>query len=312
MSQSPSRAAPASEQRSGILFAISAYGLWGFMPIYFILLEPAGPFEIVAWRVLFSVVFCALLIVVLRRGGTVARIFRDRRTVLVLGLAGVLVFINWQTYVIAVLLGRVNEAALGYFINPIVTVLLGVIVLRERLRVAQWGAVSLSAIAVLILAINYGEIPWISLILAFSFGLYGLAKKRVGPRVDALTGLALETAWLTPIAIVQLVFVGLTSGIVFGTAGVTNTLLLAAAGIVTSVPLLLFAAAARRLPLVVIGFVQYLTPILQFVIGTFILHEAMPPERWVGFSLVWLALIILSIDMVLHARSVRRALPLPG
>jgi chloramphenicol-sensitive protein RarD len=232
--------------------------------------------------------------------------------VLVLGLAGVLVFINWQTYVIAVLLGRVNEAALGYFINPIVTVLLGVIVLRERLRVAQWGAVSLSAIAVLILAINYGEIPWISLILAFSFGLYGLAKKRVGPRVDALTGLALETAWLTPIAIVQLVFVGLTSGIVFGTAGVTNTLLLAAAGIVTSVPLLLFAAAARRLPLVVIGFVQYLTPILQFVIGTFILHEAMPPERWVGFSLVWLALIILSIDMVLHARSVRRALPLPG
>ena len=312
MSQSPSPVVPPSEQRSGILFAFGAYGLWGFMPIYFVVLEPAGPFEIVAWRVLFSVPFCALVIVVLRRGGTVARILRDRRTVLLLGIAGVLVFINWQTYVIAVLLGRVNEAALGYFINPIVTVLLGVLVLHERLRVTQWVAVGLSGVAVLVLAVNYGEFPWISLILAFSFGLYGLAKKRVGPRVDALTGLALETAWLTPIAIAQLVFVGLTSGIVFGTAGVTNTLLLAAAGIVTSVPLLLFAAAARRLPLVVIGFVQYLTPILQFVIGTFILHEAMPPERWVGFSLVWLALIILSIDMVLHARSVRRALPLPG
>lgn len=142
--------------------------------------------------------------------------------------------------------------------------------------------------------------------------MYGLAKKRVGPRVDALTGLAVETVWLTPIAIVQLVVVGLTSGIVFGNAGVANTLLLAAAGIVTSVPLLLFAAAARRLPLVVNGFVQYLTPILQFVIGTFILHETMPFERWVGFSLVWLALIILSVDMAIHARSLRRAAPLPG
>lgn len=305
-------AKPGSEQRSGLLFAFAAYGLWGFMPIYFLALAPAGPFEIVAWRVIFSVVFCAIVIVGLRRGGAIARIFRDRRTVLFLGLAGVLVFINWQTYVIAVLLGRVNEAALGYFINPIVTVLLGVLVLQERLRAMQWVAVTISAVAVLVLAIAYGEFPWISLILAFSFGLYGLAKKRVGPRVDALTGLAVETAWLTPIAIGQLVFVGLTSGIVFGTAGAANTLLLAAAGIVTSVPLLLFAAAARRLPLVVIGFVQYLTPLMQFVIGTFFLHEVMPPERWVGFSLVWLALAILSADMALHARSVRRALPLPG
>ncbi len=282
------------------------------MPIYFVLLEPAGPFEIVAWRVLFSVVFCGLIILVLRRFRPLFSILRDKRAVLLLGVAGVLVFINWQFYVIAVASGRVNEAALGYFINPIVTVLLGVLVLHEKLRVMQWIAVSLSAVAVIVLAVNYGEFPWISLILAFSFGLYGLAKKRVGPRVDALSGLAVETAWLTPIAIVQLVFVGLTSGIVFGTAGVANTVLLATAGIVTSVPLLLFAAAARRLPLVVIGFVQYLTPILQFVIGTFILHEAMPPERWVGFSIVWLALVILSIDMGFHARSVRRALPLPG
>ncbi|GAA3732775.1 EamA family transporter RarD [Leifsonia bigeumensis] len=303
---------PAGSTRSGTLFAFAAYGLWGFMPIYFLVLAPAGPFEIVAWRVLFSVIFCALIILMLRRWGTVRRLLRDRRTMLTLGLAGVLVFLNWQVYVIAVVSGRVNEAALGYFINPIVTILIGVIVLREKLRPVQWMAVAVSAIAVIVLAVNYGAFPWISLALAFSFGLYGLVKKRVGPRVDALTGLAVETAWLTPIAIVQLVFVGATTGVVFGTAGVANTVLLAAAGIVTSVPLLLFAAAARRLPLVIIGFVQYLTPVLQFLIGTFIMHEAMPLERWIGFSLVWLALVVLSTDMVLHARSVRRASPLPG
>ncbi len=305
-------ATSAPERRGGLLYAIAAYGLWGFIPIYFLALAPTGPFEIVAWRVLFSVVFCGLIILVLRRGRTLLGLLRDRRTVLMLGLAGLLVFLNWQVYVIAVVSGRVNEAALGYFINPIVTVLLGVIVQRERLRATQWAAVAVSAVAVVVLGFAYGAFPWISLALAFSFGLYGLVKKRVGPRVDALTGLAVETAWLTPVAIIQLIFVGATTGVVFGTAGVANTVLLAASGIVTSVPLLLFAAAARRLPLVVVGFVQYLTPILQFLIGTFIMHEAMPFERWVGFSLVWLALILLSTDMVLHARSVRRASPLPG
>ena len=312
MSPSSPPAQAALTQRAGILYAFAAYGFWGFMPIYFLTLDPAGPFEIVVWRVLFSLVFCALIIVVMRKWGAVRTVLRDRRSVLLLGLAGVLVFINWQVYVIAVMTGHVNEAALGYFINPIVTVLLGVIVLKERLRVLQWVAVGMSTIAVLVLAINYGVFPWISLVLAFSFGLYGLVKKGVGPRVDALTGLAVETAWLAPIAIVQLFIVGATTGVVFGTAGVSNTVLLAAAGIITSVPLLLFAAAARRLPLFVIGFIQYLTPILQFFIGTFILLEAMPPERWVGFSLVWLALIIFSVDMMFHARTVRRASPLPG
>ncbi len=312
MSQSSSPTPPALTQRSGIIFAFAAYGFWGFMPIYFLALDPTGPFEIVVWRVLFSLLFCALTILVLRKWGAVRAVLRDRRTVLLLGLAGVLVFINWQVYVIAVVTGHVNEAALGYFMNPIVTVLLGVIVLHERLRGMQWAAVSISAIAVIVLAVNYGVFPWTSLILAVSFGLYGLVKKGVGPRVDALTGLAVETAWLAPIAIVQLLIVGATTGVVFGNAGVANTVLLVAAGVVTSVPLLLFAAAARRLPLFIIGFIQYLTPILQFMIGTFILLEAMPPERWVGFSLVWLALILLSIDMMFHARSVRRASPLPG
>jgi len=302
----------APDSRGGLLYAFAAYGLWGFMPIYFLLLAPAGPFEIVAWRVLFSVLFCALAILVLRRGGTLARVMRDRRTMLALGIAGALIFVNWQVYVIAAVTGRVNEAALGYFINPIVTVLLGVIVLSEKLRAMQWVAVGISTVAVIVLAVYNGSFPWISIVLAFSFGLYGLVKKQVGGKVDALTGLAVETAWLTPLAIGQLVVVGATTGIVFGGAGAVNTTLLVAAGIVTSVPLLLFAAAARRLPLFIIGFVQYLTPIMQFLIGTFILHEAMPFERWVGFSLVWLALALFSVDRVLHARSVRRALPLPG
>ena len=304
--------ATAAHQRSGVLFAVSAYGLWGFMPVYFLVLAPAGPIEIVAWRVLFSLVFCAILIALTRKWRIVRSVLKDRRTMLALGLAGLLVFINWQIYVFAAVTGHVNEAALGYFINPIVTVLLGVLVLRERLRTTQWVAVGISAVAVIVLAVNYGTFPWISLALAFSFGLYGLMKKRVGSRVDAVTGLAIETAWLMPLAILQLVFVGATTGVVFGTAGTGNTLLLAAAGIVTSVPLLLFAAAARRLPLVIIGFVQYLTPILQFLFGTFIMLEAMPPERWLGFSLVWVALIVLSSDMVLHARALRRASPLPG
>ncbi|MEO7348965.1 MAG: EamA family transporter RarD [Terrimesophilobacter sp.] len=312
MSQTSPSSHPPLTQRAGIIYAFAAYGFWGFMPIYFLALDPAGPFEIVVWRVLFSLVFCALIIVIMRKWGAVRTVLRDRRSVLLLGLAGVLVFINWQVYVLAVVTGHVNEAALGYFINPIVTVLLGVLVLKERLRVTQWIAVALSAVAVLVLAINYGVFPWISLVLAFSFGLYGLVKKGVGPRVDALTGLAVETAWLAPLAIVQLLLVGATTGVVFGAAGLGNAVLLAAAGIVTSVPLLLFAAAARRLPLVIIGFIQYLTPTLQFLIGTFILLEAMPPERWVGFSLVWLALIILSFDMLIHARSIRRASPLPG
>ena len=308
----PTFTATDAHQRSGALFALSAYGLWGFMPVYFLALAPAGPIEIVAWRVLFSLVFCALLIVFGHKWKIVTLILRERRMLFTLGLAALLIFINWQVYVFAAVTGRVNEAALGYFINPIVTVLLGVLVLRERLRAAQWVAVGISSVAVIVLAVNYGAFPWISLALAFSFGLYGLIKKRVGPRVDAVTGLGVETAWLVPLAIAQLIFVGATGGVVFGTAGIGNVLLLAAAGIVTSVPLLLFAAAARRLPLVVIGFIQYLTPILQFLFGTFIMLEAMPPERWVGFSLVWLALIVLSTDMAIHARALRRALPLPG
>jgi chloramphenicol-sensitive protein RarD len=297
-----------STYRTGLVFGGLSYALWGALPLYFLLLAPSGAFEIVAWRVLFSLVFCALIITVTRTWTVLGQALRQRRLVWTMGLAGVFIFINWQTYVIAATTGHVVEAALGYFINPIVTVLLGVFVLRENLRRLQWVAIVVSCVAVVVLAVGYGSLPWISLILAFSFGLYGLIKKRVGPSVDAVTGLTLETAWLAPVAVVQLVVVSGLSGITFGTVSPWHTASLLAAGIITAVPLLLFAAAARRLPLTVLGLIQFVAPVLQFLVGVVILNEAMPFERWVGFGLVWVALIILMVDMVASGRSPRRSI----
>ena len=308
----PGPRVPHSDDSRGLLFAVLAYGLWGVLPLYFLLLAPSGAVEVVAWRVLFSLVFCALLITVLRRWRSLAAVLRQPRVVFTMGLAGLLIYINWTIYVFAALNGQVVEAALGYFINPIVTVFLGVLVLHERLRRIQWVAVGISLLAVIVLTVGYGAPPWISLALAFTFGFYGLIKKRVGGSVDALTGLTLETAWLAPVAIVQLVVVAGLSGLTFGTVSTWHTLGLLGAGIVTAVPLLLFAAAARRLPLTVIGLVQFVAPVLQFVVGVFVLQEPMPPERWAGFALVWVALIILTVDMVHHARRSRRpTLPTP-
>ena len=293
--------------RSGLAFAIAAYALWGFLPIYFIALEPAGPIEIVGWRVLLSLVFCLLLLTVTRAWRPFMALVRDRRILFTMGLAGVLIFVNWSTYVYATLTGQVVEAALGYFINPIVTVFLGVLVLRERLNVTQWIAVGISIVAVIVLAIGNGQLPWIALVLAFSFGFYGLIKKRVGPKVDAVSGLTLETAWLAPLAVAQLVFVAMTSGLTMGTVSPWHSALLLMAGVVTAVPLLLFAAASRRLPLIFMGFIQYFAPFIQFLVGVFILQEPMPPERWIGFGLVWLALLVLTFDLIRSARSARRA-----
>jgi chloramphenicol-sensitive protein RarD len=290
----------------GIVYAVAAYLIWGFLPLYFIALAPTGPFEIVAWRVVFSLVFCAIAIVVTRAWRAFAAILKRPRVVLIMGAAGVLIYLNWQTYVYATTSDQVVEASLGYFINPIVTVLLGVIVLRERLRVTQWVAIGVSVIAVVVLTVGYGKLPWIALVLAFSFGLYGLVKKQVGRDVDALSGLTLETAWLTPVAIVQLIVVGATTGVTFGHVSVWNTVALIAAGVITAVPLLFFAAASRRLPLIVMGFIQYFTPLLQLVVGVVLLREPMPLERWIGFGLVWVALVVLTVDMVLAVRIQRR------
>jgi chloramphenicol-sensitive protein RarD len=218
----------------------------------------------------------------------------------------VLIYVNWQTYVIGATSGQVVETALGYFINPIVTILLGVIILGERLRIMQWVALGISVVAVGVLTVGFGSVPWIALILAFSFGLYGFVKKRVGPSVDAVSGLTLETLWLLPVATVQAIIVAATpSGLAFGSSGLGHVVLMVGAGVVTAVPLLLFASAAKRLPLVYMGFIQYVAPILQFLFGVFIMGEPMPTERWLGFGLVWLALIVLTVDMIRTTRAGR-------
>jgi chloramphenicol-sensitive protein RarD len=307
--QSPT--GPRSAAKTGLIFAISAYGSWGVLPLYFLLLAPTGAFEIVAWRVLFSLVFCGVLIVATRAWRPLLAALRSSRIAWTMGLAGVLIYVNWQTFILGTLSGHVVETALGYFINPIITVLLGVLVLKERLRAAQWAAVAISFVAVLVLSVGYGRVPWISLILACSFGLYGLIKKRVGGHLDALSGLTLETIWLTPVAIIQLVVVSLISGLTFGTVSPLHTIALIGSGVLTAVPLLFFAAASRRLPLTTMGLVQYLAPVLQFIAGVAILHEPMPPGRWLGFGLVWLALIVLTVDMIRAGRAGRRPVAEP-
>jgi chloramphenicol-sensitive protein RarD len=278
------------------------------MPLYFVLLAPVGPFEVVAARILLALGFCAILLTITRSWRTLWNLMRQPRVLGIMAIAGVLIYVNWQTYIFAILAGHVVEGALGYFINPIVTVVLGVVFLRERLRIAQWIAVGISSIAILVIAIGYGSFPWIALTLAFSFGLYGFIKKRVGAQVDAVSGLTIETALLLPVALVILGIVAATSGIVTGTVGLPHLILTLFAGAVTATPLLLFAAAARRLPLVYIGLTQYLAPVLQFIIGVVILHEDMPLERWIGFALVWVALMVLTADALATGRARRASL----
>lgn len=294
-------------QGTGLIYAVVAYGLWGFLPGFFLLLAPASPWEIVAFRILMSLVFCAILLTVTRGWRAFAGLSRQPRVLFTMGLAGVLIYINWQVFVLATLTGHVVEGSLGYFINPIITVALGVVVLRERLRPLQWTAVGISVVAIFVIAFGYGEFPWIALALALSFGFYGFIKKRVGAQVDAVSGLTLETAWLTPVAIVQLLVTAATVGLTFGTVSPVHTALMISTGVITATPLLLFAAAARRLPLVALGLTQYLAPILQFLTGVFLLQEPMPLERWIGFGLVWVALVLLTVDMVRAARTGRRA-----
>ncbi|WP_435738728.1 EamA family transporter RarD [Cellulosimicrobium sp. PMB13] len=293
--------------RRGVLFGASAYVLWGAMPLYFPLLEPAGPLEIIAHRVVWSLVVCVLLLVVARQLGRFGRVLRSPRTLALLGVAGVLVATNWTIYVYGVLSGHVLDAALGYFVNPLVTVLLAVVVLRERLRPAQWVALAIGTAAVAVIAVGVGRVPWIALGVAFSFGLYGLVKNRVGRSVEALPGLAAETTTIAPLALAYLAWLGATGNGTFSPDDPGHALLLASSGLVTAVPLLLFSSAARRIPLSLVGMLQYLAPVLQFLCGVLVFHEHMPPARWAGFVLVWLALVVLTVDGVHAARATRLA-----
>lgn len=297
------------EETLGGVYAFVAYFLWGFMPLYFLTLAPTGPWEVVSWRILFSLLFCAILLTVTRTWSKLFAILRNRRLVFWTIIAGLLIYVNWQVFLISTLTGHVIEGSLGYFINPIVTVLLGVLVLHERLRTAQWVAIGIAGLAVAVIIVGYGTFPWMALTLAASFGTYGLVKKQIGPEVDAVSGLTLESLWLAPIAVVQVVVVGMTSGLTIGSAGAGHAVLLTLAGVVTAVPLLLFAAGARRAPLTVIGLLQFVAPIMQFLTGWWLMGEPMPLERWIGFGLVWLALVVLTVDSLLSARRSRTSSP---
>jgi chloramphenicol-sensitive protein RarD len=292
----------ARERAIGGVYAFTAYFMWGFLPLYFLLLVPTGPWELVAWRIVLSLGFCVILLTVMRGWGRLIAIMRQPRLLLLTGLAGALIYVNWQVFIVAALSGHVIETSLGYFMNPIATVLLAVLVLRERLRMTQWIAIGIAAVAVTVIVVGYGAFPWIALSLATSFSLYGLVKKKIGPSVDAVSGLTLETLWLMPVAGVILIVVGATTGITMGASGGWHALLLSLAGVITATPLLFFAAGARRVSLTVIGLLQFVAPILQFIIGAWLLGEEMTLERWIGFVLVWVALTVLTVDSLIYAR----------
>ncbi|MFQ6172341.1 EamA family transporter RarD [Oryzobacter sp. R7] len=295
------------ELRRGTLFGFLAYGIWGLFPLYFAALAPAGAWEILAHRILWTLAFCAVVLVAVRDLSWVRPLVRNRRLAAGITVAAVLIAANWVIYVLAVLTGRTYEAALGYFLNPVVTVALGVFVLGERLRPLQWAAVGVGAVASVYLAVGGGVVPWIPLALAFSFGLYGLTKKKVGASLQAMHSLAAETAVLAPVAVVVLLVLSSRGAMTFSGHGGWHTALLVLAGVVTAVPLLLFAAAARRIPLVTVGLIQFITPVLQLVVGVVVLGEHVSAALWVGFGIVWVALVLLTVDSVRHARRRRPA-----
>lgn len=293
-----------SHMRTGLFYAIITYLMWGMLPLYFNLMADASPVEIVASRVVFSLIFCAALLPMLKLTSGFVEVLRNRRATLVLFAASLLIGVNWFIYVLATTTGRTIDASLGYFINPLVSVSLGVIFLKERLRVAQWVAVGLSAVAVLIMSVVYGQVPFIGLGLAFSFGIYGLLKSRVGGTVAPVVSLSLETLLLIPVALLALVWVqGTGQSTMFTTPG--RFLLLASTGVVTAVPLIAFAAAAKRLPLTVIGMVQYLGPSIQFFLAVFVLKDHIGAEKWLGLSIIWVALVIFTADAVRASRTSR-------
>jgi chloramphenicol-sensitive protein RarD len=300
------RSGGVSEPGLGTLLAFAAYGIWGLFPLYCDALRPAGAWEILAHRILWTLLLCVVVLVVLRDFAWIRPILHQPKLLGGLALAAIFVGTNWVIYVAAVTAGHTSEAALGYFLNPLVTVALGVLVLGERLRGLQWVAVGIGVVAALFLGVTGGRVPVIALSLAVSFALYGLIKKKVGAVLPALHGLTVETLVLAPVAAVTLVVVSQHGGLEFGNDP-TRTWLLVASGVVTGVPLLCFAAAARRIPLVSIGLIQFVTPVLQLLCAVLFLNEHMPGERWVGFAIVWLALLVLTADSLLALRGNRAA-----
>lgn len=289
--------------KKGILAGIGAYTLWGLFPIYWRLLEEVPAIEILANRMVWSFVFVAILLTIQKDWDWLREVIHNRRIVLTYTLAAILLSINWFTYIWAVNAGYVVEASLGYFINPLVNILLGVIFFGEKLRSGQVAAVVLAGLGVVYLTLNYGSLPWIALVLAFTFGMYGLIKKTA--RLESMHGFSLETLVLFLPAVGYLFFRQVNGQGALVTQGAGVTLLLILAGPVTSIPLLLFGFSARRIPLSMLGFIQYIAPTLQFMLGVFVYKEPFPPARLVGFSIIWLALLVYTLEGVFLNRKVK-------
>jgi len=292
------------EPRTGLLMGAAAYFLWGLVPLFWPLLAPASSAEALAHRFVWSMILVLLLLVVTRRLGHFRAIWTDARRVGLLAVASVVIALNWGGFIWGVTHGHVIETSLGYFINPLVTVMLGVFVLGESLRRWQWAAVGVGAVAVAVLTWDYGRPPWIALLLAGSFATYGFLKKQA--RLGALESLGAETMLLTPVALAFLLWLEATGNATFGHAGAENAALLVSTGLVTAIPLLLFGGAATRLSLTTLGILQYLGPALQFVFGLTIFHEPMSGAAWIGFVLVWLALAIFTFDGIHGHRRILR------
>jgi chloramphenicol-sensitive protein RarD len=289
-----------SERRLGITYALLAYGIWGVLPLYLKLLSAASPFEVVAHRIVWSAALLVAVVGVTRQWDWLRHV-RDRpRTLWTFIATSLALTVNWLVYIWAVVQGRVVDASLGYFINPLVSVVLAVVVLKERLRRGQWAAVGLAALGVLWLSLAAGQLPWIGLTLAVAFGLYGLLRKTT--RVDALGGLTLETLLLLPAAALYLIYLGRAGHSAWQVGPARLHWLLVAAGPITAVPLLCFAAGARRIPLSLVGLLQYVAPTLQLGLGVLVFREPLSKRKLAGFSLIWLALLLYALEGTLARR----------
>lgn len=288
-------------QKLGLIYGVSAYVLWGMFPLYWPLLEPANPLEIVSHRAVWTLIFCVIVLAITHALKSTLATFRRPKVAIKLFLASILISINWLIYIWATNNGHVVEASLGYYINPLIIIAFGVILLKEKMRRLQWVAVSIATVGVIILTVDYGRLPWVALGLALSWGTYGLVKKQLG--LGALEGLAIETMIAFIPYCGYLIFIGSKGEGQFGN-GAGLTILLISAGAVTAIPLLLFNGSTTRLPYSTIGLMQYITPTIQFSIGVWVNNEAMPTARWVGFIFIWLALMTLATDLLKSGRSI--------
>ena len=290
-----------SKNKLGLVFGLSAYGLWGLFPLYWPLLEPADALEIVSHRAVWTLVFCVIILALTKALKSTVTTLKRPQVALKLFAASFLISVNWLVYIWATNNQHVVEASLGYYINPLIIIGFGVIFLKEKMRPLQWAAVTIASIGVLVLTVDYGRLPWIALALSVSWGSYGLIKKQLG--LGALEGLAIETFISSFFYLSYLIYIGNQGNGQFGHSWGLTTLLISA-GAVTAIPLLLFNGSTNRLPFTTIGLLQYITPTLQFSIGVWVLNEDMPTARWIGFLIIWAALVTLAIDLIKSSRTV--------